>query len=330
MLAPQARIFSVVRGYARVIDRHGKALGVRPLVLPTGDFFPDTFVGDEQSVQQLFERMKVHAGLGDLAASVTVVHAGEHSGESCGSSCGGGGGSGGSCGCDAGGAEPPQRLVRDESGWHLAVLGSETRLPEALTTHMARTLAVAFLAQAGGDGAARAPGASDLVAVALGFGALLLEGAHVYKKSCGGPSIARFTEIGLDELAIAVALFAGLGGHSLKRVQRELSPTQRDAVAHAGAWVDSNRDLVERLRRAPDRVAAGDFSLCETRPWLLRVLGRRGPARRPDGIDALAGDDGLEAFEAALAGSPVQRKAKAPDPKLDEIKQLVDEAFRNS
>jgi hypothetical protein len=318
MLAPQPRIVAVVQGYARVIDRFGEKIGTRPMVLPTGDFFPDAFTGDEESVQALFERMKAHAGLGDLAISASVVSGGGQSGH--------GGGCGGSCACDSGGDVPVQRLVRDEAGFHLAVLANEVRVPEVLTTHMARGIAVAFLAEASG-GQAASQAMVDLTAVALGFGALVLEGSYVYRKSCGGPSIAHFTDLGPEDLAIAFALFAVLGGHRCKRAQRELGPTQRAALGEASAWVDSNRDLVERLRQAPGRVAAGDFEICETRPWLLRVLGSRGPARKAGGAGAGAADDSLEAFEAALAGASVQAKAKVADPKRDEIKKLVDEAF---
>jgi hypothetical protein len=322
MLAAEDRIVGVVQGYARVIDRFGKKIGTRPMVLPTGDFFPDAFTGDQQSVQALFARMKEHAGLGDLAISVNVATGGGHAGH--------GGGCGGSCACDDGGGEPPaERLVRDETGWHLAVLANEVRAPEVLTTHMARGLAVAFLAEAS-DGAAPSPAMIDIAAVTLGFGALLLEGSYVYRKSCGGPSIAHFTVLGTEELAIAFALFAALGGHQPSRAQRELGPTQRAALGEAWAWVDSNRDLTDRLGRTPGRVAAGDFEICETRPWLVRRLFKPKPSRKAGGAGAIAADDSLEALEAALAGAPVQAKAKPADPKLDEIKKLVDEAFGES
>jgi hypothetical protein len=319
MLAAEDRIVGVVQGYARVIDRFGEKIGARPMVLPTGDFFPDAFTGDQQSVQALFARMKEHAGLGDLAISVNVVGGGGHAGH--------GGGCGGSCACDSdGGGEPPaQRLVRDENGWHLTVLGNEVRAPEVLTTHMARGLAVAFLAEAS-DGAAPSPAMIDLAAVALGFGALLLEGSYVYRKSCGGPSIAHFTVLGTEDLAIAFALFAALGGHPPSRAQRELGPTQRAAVGEAWAWVDSNRDLADRLKRTPGRVAAGDFEICETRPWLVRRLFKPKRSRKAGGAGGSGSDDSLEAFEAALAGAPVRAKTKPVDPKLDEIKKLVDEA----
>ena len=314
MLAPEPRIAAVVQGYARVIDRFGNKIGTRPMVLPTGEFFPDAFTGDEQSVQALFERMKQHAGLGDLVMSVRVAPVE-----------GQGGGCGGSCACDSAGAAPVQRLVRDETGWHLAVLAGEVRIAEVLTTHMARGLAVAFLVESGGGSSAPV----DLVAVALGFGALLLEGSYVYRKSCGGPSIAHFTELGTEELAIALAVFAAVGGHRVRLAQRELGPTQREALGDARAWIESNGDLVERLRQAPERVAAGDFEIRETRPWLARVLGSRGPARRAVAA-TIAADDSLEALEASLGGAPVRAKAKAVDPKLDEIKKLVDEAFQDA
>jgi hypothetical protein len=318
MTAPGPNTEAIVQAYARVIDRFGRAIGSRPMVLPTGDFFPDVFTGDDDSVQKLFSRMKEHAGLGDRPISVNVVSAGGHAGH--------GGGCGGACACDSDGEPPAQRLARDESGWHLTVLANEVRAPEVLTTHMARGLSVVFLAEASG-GAGVSPAMIDLVGVALGFGVLLLNGSYVYRKSCGGPSVARLTDLGPEDLAVAFVLFAELGGHSAKRAERELSPTQREAVSEARAWADSNRDLVGLLKQAPGRVAAGDFEICETRPWLVRRLFKPKPVRKSAGGDALAAADSLEALEAALAGAPVRAKPKPVDPQLDEIKKLVDEAF---
>lgn len=53
--------------------RFGTEIGKRPMVLPNGKFFPDTFTPDEASVQKLLGRMRTLAGLSDVPIEAKVL-----------------------------------------------------------------------------------------------------------------------------------------------------------------------------------------------------------------------------------------------------------------
>src|SRR5690606_25962464 len=119
--------------------RLGEEIGERPLVLPTGKYFPDRFTGDEDSVRRLVERMQAHAGISDIPVDVQLVGA---DGEACGSgSCGTG-----SCATPATPDDAPvERLVETGDGWRLNVPSAEVASPVVLTTNLARSLSLIFL-----------------------------------------------------------------------------------------------------------------------------------------------------------------------------------------
>ncbi|HEY1535411.1 MAG TPA: hypothetical protein VGF76_15395 [Polyangiaceae bacterium] len=302
--------------YASVVQSLGRAAIERHIVLPNGEFFPDVFTGDEASVQRLLDRMLEHAGLSDMA--LVVKFWGDDSEAGCGT------GACGSCG-PAPQAEPEslERLVDAGDAWQVNVLPGEAAQPVALSSALCRALALAVLREADAPPHHLHPDlAVDLTAVALGFGVLLLEGSHIYRKSCG-PSIARSTALGPSELALVLALSIAVSEQSPRAVSKYLSATQQEAFAEAKVWADSNAALAQALQRDPQRVARGEFELREPASWLGRWLG--GKARRAPNAEAA---DTIEALEAALEGSSRARlPAKAPDPKFDEIKRLVDEAL---
>jgi hypothetical protein len=231
----------------------------------------------------------------------------------------------GSCG-PAPQAEPEslERLVDAGDAWQVNVLPGEAAQPVALSSALCRALALAVLREADAPPTHLHPDlAVDLTAVALGFGVLLLEGSHIYRKSCGGPSIARSTALGPSELALVLALSVAVSEQSARAVSKYLSATQQEAFAEAKVWADSNAALAQALQRDPQRVARGEFELREPASWLGRWLG--GKARRAPNPEAA---DTIEALEAALQGSSRARlPPKARDPKFDEIKRLVDEAL---
>src|SRR5439155_99449 len=80
---------------------------------------------------------------------------------------------------------------------------------------------------------------------ALGFGALLLEGAYISSKGCGGPQVACVTAAPLGELALVCALFTEVGAHSARRVLGALGTTQRAVFSEAHGWAKSNPALVK-------------------------------------------------------------------------------------
>ena len=266
---------------------------------------------------RLLDRMLEHAGLSDMAIVAKFWSEGDDD-ASCGT------GACGSCGPAQAEPESVERLVDAGEFWQVNVLPGETKQPVALSSALCRAVALAVLREADSPPANMDLDlAVDLTAVALGFGVLLLEGSHIYRKSCGGPSIARVTALGPTELALAVALSAAVHHQSLRKVGKYLSPTQQEAFAEAKAWADSNASLSARLRAHPERVANGEFELKEPSSWLGRWLGSK--ARRAPTADTAST---IEELEAALQGTVAPKNVpKARDPQLEEIRRLVDEAL---
>jgi hypothetical protein len=306
----------LVAAYAEVVAKLDLLSTERALVLPNGEFFPDVFTGDEASVQRMLDRLLEHAGLSDMA--LTARFWGE-SGGSCGT---------GACGsCGPAQPEPDservERLVDAGEHWQVNILPTEVASPVALGSALCQAVALAVLREA--DTQPRLPLnlAMDLTAIGLGYGVLLLEGSHIYRKSCGGPSIARTTALGPTEVALVLALSAAVSEQPLRKVAKHLSATQQEAFGEATAWADSNASLVQSLRSDPSRIARGEFQLKEPSSWLGRWLGSK-LKRAPNANSAAT----IEELEAALGAENAPRRAlKARDPKLDEIRRLVDEAL---
>jgi len=307
----------LVAAYAEVVASLDLLSTQRSLVLPNGEFFPDAFSADEPSVQRMLDRLLEHAGISDMAL---VVQFWGVSTASCGT------GACGSCGPTQAEpeSEPVQRLVDAGEYWQVNVLPAEVGSPVALGSALCHAISLAVLREA--DTPPRLLQlelAVDLTAIALGYGVLLLEGSHIYRKSCGGPSIARATALGPTEVALVLALSAAVSEQSLRKVGKHLSATQQEAFNEATAWADSNPALVQSLRADPTRIARGEFTLKEPSSWLGRWLGSK--VKRTPSLDSAST---IEELEAALHAAPPARAAlKARDPKLEEIRRLVDEAL---
>lgn len=306
----------LVAAYAEVVSRLDLLSTERALVLPNGEFFPDVFTGDEASVQRMLDRLLEHAGIPDMAL---VARFWGESAAGCGT---------GACGsCGPAQPEPDservERLIDAGELWQVNVLPTEVASPVALGSGLCQAIALAVLREA--DAPPRLPLslAVDLTAIALGYGVLMLEGSHIYRKSCGGPSIARTTALGPTEVALMLALSAAVSEQPLRKVSKHLSATQQEAFGEATAWADSNASLIQVLRSDPTRIARGEFQLRETSSWLGRWLG--GKLRRSPSAESATT---IEELEAALGTENAPRRAlKAKDPKLDEIRRLVDEAL---
>jgi len=316
-LPPSEVRHGLVAAYAEVVHSLGLSSAQRALVLPNGEFFPDTFTRDEASVQQMLDRLLEHACLSDMALEVRFW------GESA---AGCGTGACGSCGPTqaAPESESVQRLVDAGEHWQVNVLPAEVASPVALSSALCHAVALAVLREADTPPQhLELDLAVDLTAIALGYGVLLLEGSHIYRKSCGGPSIARTTTLGPTEVALVLALSAAVNEQPLRKVTKYLSATQSEAFGEASAWADTNAATVATLRADPARVARGEFSLKETSSWLGRWLGSK--VKRAPSLDSATTIDELEA--ALSASAPPRLAAKPRDPKLDEIRRLVDEAL---
>jgi hypothetical protein len=316
---------AVIQRYARVLGRYGGEWGTRPLVLPNGDFFPDHFAGDQPSLAKLLQRMQQHAGLSDIPVEAVVVPRDPEA------LTGGGCGSGSCTPAVKGGGDFPRLVDRGDS-WLLQVPEAELGHPVVLTTNLARSLSVVFLTETQVEGEVFEPPfdvTADFVAVGLGFGALLLQGSYIYSKSCGGPSIASVTKVGVGELAILSSLFIAMGKHSFRDALRELDTTQRALLEEARDLVESNRPLIAALASDPGRVARGDFTLAEATGWLGRLLAkRRKPAQAGTSFDENLSLDEVEDLFVSLAPKHRSTPPAAPaNPARDELKALVSEAL---
>ncbi|HEX4336519.1 MAG TPA: hypothetical protein VH062_11435 [Polyangiaceae bacterium] len=270
---------SIIERHARLLALVGEDTGVRSLVLPTSEFFPDRFTGDRASADRLVKRMMLHAGLEDVPLTTRVVDTeaeSPHEG-GCASGC--------AVPLESGAGVP--RLLDDGDGFVLNVPSPELGHPVVLTTMVARVLGQVFLLETLPPGSVvESELVADHAAVALGFGPLLLEGAYIYSSGCGGPRVAKVTEAGVEELSVLTALFATMHGHDCRRATKHLGATQSDALARALEWARSNPRLCERLKRSPERVAAGDYTLEAAKPWLLRLFSKKKSADETDDVPA--------------------------------------------
>lgn len=289
--------------YARLLSIAGAEIGERPLVLPNKNSFPDRFTPDPLGLSTLVGCMLRHAGLDDVPVTTRVVE--EIPPEGPHGACSSG------CQVPAARSAATPRLLETDAGWTLNVPAHELGHPVVLTTMIARALGHVLLVEALPTGTRvehPADVTADYAAVALGFGPLLLEGAYVYSKSCGGPQVAQVTSASIAELAWVAALFIEMRHHSGRRALAELGATQQAALREELEWARSNETLVDQLVRDPERVALGDYTLREPRPWLLRILGGKP--------------------KDALTKAPVRPRRAAPmDPAHAELQALVDEAL---
>lgn len=268
----------LVQRYASLTERFGADIGRRPMVLPNGRFFPDAFHGDLPSVTRLLRRMQEHAGMADIPIEIGVVDPDADKSEACGS------GGCGSCATPNVGPEvAAARLVDLGDGWRVNIAPAEARSAVALTAALARSLGHIFLLE---ETSVERPIEEpveltvELTTVALGLGTLLLNGAYVYSKSCGGPNVACLTALGLGELSVAFALFCQYGGHSMRRARAELEVTQREQLSEAETWVLSNPHVTNLLVTDPLRLVLGDFELSAPKSWMARLFSGAAPSGR--------------------------------------------------
>jgi hypothetical protein len=345
-LPPPPALRDLIQRYARLRTRLAEDFGERPLVLPTAEFFPDEFTPDTRGVKRLVARMKQHAGLADIPTKTRVVGDLEEAG--CGTGgCGTGGGGAAhsakkqtaSCSTGCGPSvtepeEPVERLVDEGNAWRIQIPAGELGHPVVLTTQVARALAYVFLLETQSEAEpleAPLDVTADLAAVGLGFGALLMQGAYIYQKGCGGPRVGQVTKLGLPELATATALFAAVQGCAPRAALRELETTQAAVFREAVSWTESNPTLIASLRSRPEAVARGEFALADTQPWLLRALGIGKKKKSSSDLDAALSAD-PSALEDMLSALPqrLEQRPRRADPERDELRALVDEALVES
>jgi hypothetical protein len=305
MVFPSEDILRQLVGcYARLRAAHGVAIGHPILVQPTGTFFPDAFVGDAPSVERLLRRLVTYAPIADdLGLELAFVAPDQPRASGCGAS---------SC-CANGELEVRGHGVEETThGYRVSIAVDEIGHPNLLTASLARSVGGLVLHEAGDDvereGGAEA---AEVAAVACGFGVLLMNGAEVWGKSCGGLRRARATAFSLEEVAVALSMFGAIHEVKPSEARANLDASQREAFDLAWSWIESNPPLVEDLRDRPELLTRGTFEIEPIRGAIARWRAKR---KR----------------EKELRGQPVTPRAALTDGKrrhLEEARALMDEVF---
>ncbi len=292
---------------------HLKMLGAEPvrgLVQPTQEFFPERLDGKPESFGAVAQRMLEHAGLSHV--NVRVGAMGSPDGED-GKACGTGGG----CGTKGPDTFQPPRVLVEPSGYVVALDPACLGNPVAFSTMVARATGLIFLRESGAVPTFRADISEytrgDLATALLGFGVLVLNGSYIYGKSCSCVTIQTATQIDAGDAAVALAAACKLFGADPVEAKRYLDPTPRAYFEEAWTWAHSNQKVLDELKKDPQRVAQGTFSLSPTRSWLARLL-----HREKDPEELLRQD-----LAHKSATRPTISKEKAA--RLAEIKALLDE-----
>lgn len=299
------RAEALLRSYALTKARYGRELGQRRLVFPDARDFPDPFASDAASAQRLLERMQAHAGMADIPIALRVAGA---DGETENSSCSSGA-------CSPTNAPAPTdfvRVVDRGDSWDLNVPSLELKHPVLLTTGLARSLALIFLVETEQPGDPEPhPLQVELIAISLGFGGLLLQGAHVYQKACSGPRIDRFTALDVSETALLCVLMAVDSGSGLGRLPKLVEATQRAALSEAQEIVRAHSNFLRRLAEDPGRAAVAPLESEAATGFFQGLKSRFRKA------EALPGDD-LGAWQKALEAGP-RAPARLPKPSQELI-----------
>jgi len=215
--------------------------------------------------------------------------------------------------------------------YRVDVLLGALRSPVTMTASLATSLGQIHLMETGGFdrwSEKEKMAVCEMAAITLGFGVLLFGASHIFQKGCHGVAVDQATSLDVSTIAIGLAIFAKLGEHATGRIIGQVGSTQREAYEEAKTWVDSNSKIIKRLQKEPKELAADEhLALEEARPWLARVLGIGGKKKKsPDVFD----DDNLAALEASLSANKKDVKSKKVDPKLEELRALVDESLEEA
>lgn len=296
--SPSALRF-VVGEYASILAHHGDAFAKADLVLPTPEHFPDAFHRDAEGVQALLERTMSYTPLADdLEVRLGFVEGDAQTGGGC---------SSGACGSGSGWSRVDGVLDEDE-GYRVLVHVADTASPARLVGSLARSVGALLCCEAGGAQDEHIAARSEVWAGAAGFGVLLLSASHVYAKSCGGVSVHQGTMLDVEAQATMLALFCAVRGIKPSKAAGHLGPTPREAFDEAWRLVDSNRELVRKLREAPELLEDGVFDLEPPKGILSRLFGRKDEPKEP-------------------AAKPRREQSAEDRRRFEEARALVEEAL---
>jgi hypothetical protein len=301
----EEKIRAIVAHLAHLRSAYGDAFADPDLVEPNADYFPDDFTLDPEGIDCLLRRMLGYAPLSeDLEIGLGFIQPdGEVSGGGCGS---------GACGTGGNLKEIARGgAVETEAGYAALVHVQDVGDPAILTTALSRAIGRIVMFEADEEIDERDEGAlSELTAIASGLGLLLLNGACVYKKGCGGMKRHQATFLDVDEISLGLALFVRATDKKAGIVRRHLEVTQREAFDAALAWVDTQPTLVRALRERPETLEDGVFAFEEKKGLLSRLFSQK-----------KSEDDVLPISVKPRERSEEERR------RLAEAKALVDEAL---
>ena len=303
---------SIVAHLAHLRAEYGEVLADPDLVEPNGEYFPDPFALEPAAIERLMRRMMSYAPLADdLEVQLAFVEPEE--------GAGGGGCGSGACGPNdkASGKQAMKGgAVETPDGYAVVLATGDVGEPKLLTASLARSMGRLVLFEADEEVDPRVEGAlSELTAVACGLGVILLNGAALYKKGCGGVKRHQGTFLGVEELALANALFVRVTDRKPSSVRRHLEVTQREAFDLALDWVDGQPRLVKTLAEDPESLADGIFTIEEKKGFLSRILAPKKP------------DDDLAAISTPR---PAKERSDEERRRLAETRALVEEALQDS
>jgi hypothetical protein len=293
----------LVAAYAGLRGAHGDGIGTPELVEPTVQFFPEPIRGDAESVAGVLRAMVGHSPVADdLAIELAFRVADDEDGGGCSSGA-----------CHAPGADVIAKsgVEETESGYRVVLEGPALRHLDALAASLARAVGALVLFEVNEDATAAR---SEVAAIVCGFGVLVANGTAVWSKSCGGLRMARSTALSVEEAGVGLALFLALHGEKPSKARKYLGTTQREALGLACDWVDSNPELIERLRESPSTLVGSAIELEPVRGTFGNWLRRRAVRRQQD-------------VPAPLRAAPSPPLSDEKRRRLEEARALVDDVF---
>lgn len=292
------------------------AIPVGSLVEPTAAFFPDAFDGSADAILAMLRRMLGHAGLDFVKSEVVRLDP-----------------EGGTSSCSSGACAPPQvveklrrveRIARGDTDaiYRVSILSTEAKNPFFLSAALGGAVGAMFLHESEAHrlfAPIERKAAAELAAIHLGLGLMILNGASVLLRGCGGAKTHGGTTLSLGEAALGLAIGAKLD--PAPEMFRHATPSVKDALAFAFRFVEGNAGVIKRFEGDAASIARGDFVLREPRRSLLTILGF-GKKNDDDDLETIA----LIAASSARKPGDSKRSAEK-EAELRELRALVDEAF---
>jgi hypothetical protein len=293
----------LVATYAGLRGAHGDGIGTPALVEPTLQFFPEPIRDDAASIADVLRAMVGHSPVADDLPIELAFRLADHEE--------GGGCSSGACHAPGADAIAKSGVEETPSGYRVVLEAPALRHLDALAASLARAVGALVLFEVNEDASAAR---SEVAAIVCGFGVLVANGAAVWSKSCGGLRMARSTALSVEESAVGLALFLALHGERPSRARKYLGATQREALAAACDWVDSNAELVERLRESPSTLVGPAITIEPVRGAFGNWLHQRA-AKKQNRVPA------------PLRAAPSPPLSDEKRRRLEEARALVEDVF---